>query len=488
MLFGLDLRSLLLVGAVLAGGYYIFGRRRIPKGLQLPPGPPGHWLLGNLTDYPRHHDWLTYSKWAKTYGKPSFSASDLVHINIIGKSMMFINSNELVHELFENRSSIYSDRPNLPMFGDLVGFDWTMALMRYGEWWRRHRAVIHQNFNITLVERYQPFQVKRSRDLLRQMKTSPKQFYKHLRHSTAAVTLEIAYGIQVLPENDPYITLITEAVTTSVIAAQPGAFLVDIFPILKYVPEWVPGAGFKRKARIWRTLIMKMVNVPFQAAKDIWEKGSTVPSLAASLFEDLNSRTNVPLDEEEIIRNVTGIVHVGGSDTTLTAMEIFLVAMLKAPEAQAKAQKELDEVLGPDQLPTFQDVDKLPYISALYKEVLRWHPVVPTGFPHCVTQDDVVGNYFIPAGTMLFGNSWEILHSEALYGPETDKFKPERFLQPGVIEPNAAFGYGRRVCPGRRLAENSLFIMIASILHAFRITPTDGYIPPDDSFTQGLTS
>ena len=105
-----------------------------------------------------------------------------------------------------------------------------------------------------------------------------------------------------------------------------------------------------------------------------------------------------------------------------------------------------------------------------------------------------------------------MLHDEATYGLETDRFKPERFLVPGVRDPTAAFGFGRRygfrnvvvrmqdevltsmcrLCPGRYLADNSVFSAIASILKVFNITPAldnnGKEISVDSTFTSGFMS
>lgn len=79
--------------------------------------------------------------------------------------------------------------------------------------------------------------------------------------------ISIAYGIEVLQENDPYIEHAERAIKPLVIAGVPGTFLVDTFPILKRVPDWIPGASFKHKAKAWRELSQAMVEVPFDAAK-----------------------------------------------------------------------------------------------------------------------------------------------------------------------------------------------------------------------------
>ncbi len=100
--------------------------------------------------------------------------------------------------------------------------------------------------------------------------------------------------------------------------------------------------------------------------------------------------------------------------------------MLLCPEVQAKAQAEIDAVIGDDRLPRFEDRERLPYINALVLEVTRWHNVVPTGqysiyiyllirilttfwrlgIPHCVTEDVVQSGYLIPKGSLIWANIW----------------------------------------------------------------------------------
>lgn len=79
--------------------------------------------------------------------------------------------------------------------------------------------------------------------------------------------MDIAYGIEVLPEDDPYIKTARDGMSSVALAGAPGAFLVDTFPLLRYVPAWVPGAGFQRKAKQWRKVSEDMVNKPFIATK-----------------------------------------------------------------------------------------------------------------------------------------------------------------------------------------------------------------------------
>ena len=76
------------------------------------------------------------------------------------------------------------------------------------------------------------------------------------------------------------------------------------------------------------------------------------------------------------------------------------------PDAQRAAQAELDRVVGPDRFPTLDDRDKLVFVNALLKEVLRWMTPVPLGLSHCMVEDDELCGYFIPKGTILMANIW----------------------------------------------------------------------------------
>jgi hypothetical protein len=79
--------------------------------------------------------------------------------------------------------------------------------------------------------------------------------------------MSIAYGIDIQPKDDPYVKAAEQGVHPLAAAAVPGAFLVDMLPALKYVPEWVPGAGFQKMAKEWGKLAITMIDMPFEASK-----------------------------------------------------------------------------------------------------------------------------------------------------------------------------------------------------------------------------
>ena len=93
-------------------------------------------------------------------------------------------------------------------------------------------------------------------------------WYYHclLPSAIGGMTLSLAYGLQIQQTNDPFINLAETAAKSISAVASFGTFLVDVIPILKYVPEFVPGAGFQKKARIWRKLQEDFREVPYSSS------------------------------------------------------------------------------------------------------------------------------------------------------------------------------------------------------------------------------
>ncbi|KIM82727.1 hypothetical protein PILCRDRAFT_88402 [Piloderma croceum F 1598] len=173
--------------------------------------------------------------------------------------------------------------------------------------------------------------------------------------------------------------------------------------------------------------------------------------------------------------NTPAIVSTGGSNTVISPARCFTLAIAMYPDVQKTAQAEIDAVVGRDRLPDLDDIDSLPFINAIIKEILRWQPAVPFCVPHRSTQDEEYDGFFIPKGTNVMGNTWSILHNPDVY-PEPEKFRPQRFLTDGKLNPDirdsvAAFGYGRRICPGQFMATQSLFLIFSSIPSNFNISP-----------------
>ncbi|KAL4267508.1 cytochrome P450 family protein [Pleurotus pulmonarius] len=386
-------------------------RWRKPK-LPLPPGPKGYPIVGNLFKRPTKNQWMKYLEWSKEFN------SDVICFRVFGKPTIVLNSRKAINDLLLVRSSLYSDRPRSTMINELL-----------------------------------------------------ENFFHHISYSLSASAISIAYGLDVKPTHDPNIGRCEAAIGQLNNAALDGDYLVDTLPMLKYIPTWMPGAGFKAYAEKARPKTLDMFNTPFIEACDKIRDGVAEQSIVSSGL----ARGGYSIDDhpdQEVIRDVASITYAGGAETSHLALKTFVAAMLLYPDLHDRAQQELDAYVG-SQLPTFDDLPHMPYVHAIMLEVLRWQAVLPLAIAHRLTEADTYNGYYLPKGATVFANTWALLHDEEYY-PDPDRFNPDRFLKNGKIDrklceamPN--FGYGRRICPGRNFAMDSLHISIASILTVFNI-------------------
>ncbi|EMD39030.1 hypothetical protein CERSUDRAFT_81801 [Gelatoporia subvermispora B] len=357
----------------------------------------------------------------------------------------------------------------------LTGWDWGLGNMTYGPLWRRHRRLFHQYFNQHAVTAYKQDLEEASHKLLQRLLLQPEKFVYHLRYMLGAEFLSAVYGIHDAEEIDQYLAIAEKAIQGAEEALIPGSFLVDFLPTLKYVPAWMPGALFKRKAAEWKRNAMAMRNVPWQNVSAALD--SHKPCIGASMLERISHLIGSEhAGEEEVAKNVAGTTYAAGSDTTYATLHIFFLAMVLYPDVQKRAQDEIAAVVGDDRLPNFSDYDKLMYLKAIWMECIRWQPAVPLGLAHKTLADDEYNGFRIPGRAIVMHNTWAILQDPKVYS-EPKTFNPERFLRDGawnleVMDPAViAFGAGRRICPGRYFAELSVFINAARILHTFDIMP-----------------
>ncbi|RXW19069.1 hypothetical protein EST38_g6797 [Candolleomyces aberdarensis] len=290
--------------------------------------------------------------------------------------------------------------------------------------------------------------------------------------------MRAAYGFDDIRQNQELIHIAEALILEFSEAAIPGRYLVNYFPILRYVPSWFPGAGFKKQFKRIAQMSFKSLYPPFDEAKRDVEDGrkSSHPSMAHSLIDRLPEQSDPSrAGLEEIARSICAVAYLAGAETTVSSATALLYVLASYPEVQTKAQAEIDAVIGTDRLPLVTDRRELPYVHAIVKEVSRWYTVVPLGLAHSNTEDEEYDGYFIPKETIVFQNNWAIMHNPDIFD-QPFEFIPERYLKDGKIDTSvpdpdiAAFGHGRRICPGRHFSNDALFLMGASLLATYNIT------------------
>ncbi|KAI0654024.1 cytochrome P450 [Cubamyces menziesii] len=455
----------------------------------LPPGPRGIPILGNVCDIPRDQPWVAFSNLSRKYG-------DVISFSILGQTTIVLNSASAVSDLLDKRSAIYSSRPD-PMVdvSRATGWCWSFAGMPSNDDWRLHRRLFSRFFQPSTVEQWHAVQTREAHRMLEGLLEDHADVSYIARLSFCRSLLNVAYGLPARDVGQRFVTLLSDVDASVTESFGPAAM---ILPWLRRIPRWCPGGGWQRKLGAWRRMSRKTLDEPFNAAQDAMSRGAADPSILSNLLDRGEDGTEFEISEE-VIKGVIGLVFIAGTGfhgTVETFLALFC-AMLRHPDAQKRAQDELDAIVGADRLPHLSDKPSLPYVNALVKELLRWHNVLPFCLPHSTTQDDEYRGWRIPSGVTVLINSWSILHDPKLYR-DPEEFNPDRFLKDGKINPEVfdpatvAFGAGRRICPGRHFAEDSLFINVASVLHAFSIVPAVDErgepIPVEHKVSTGLVS
>lgn len=454
-----------------------------------PPGPKGYPIIGNSFDIPGNPVWEGLARMAQEHD------TDILHLDLPGCHLIVLSDSDTAIDLMERRSAAYSDRPQPPMLSELMGLSsWTFSMMPYGSIWRTHRRLFHRFFNVGVADLFDDKIEKAVNVFAHRLSESPERFLDHTRFLTGSLALSVAYGLNIESENNKFYRASEGAMSAVDEAMVPGRFFVDIFPILKHIPEWFPGAGWKKFGRMTKEKLYDSITLPFQAVKESFQANTTTTSsFVGTCLEELPQLGKDGVDEE-VIRGVGGIIYLGGEETTASALGSFFLAATLHPEIVRLAQKELDEVIGGDRLPDLSDKHQLPYITAIAKEVLRWRPSAPVAAARWVMEDDVYKGLAIPPRTALIGNIWAMLHNESVY-PNPNVFDPSRFLKDGQIDPNVkdpeqiTFGWGRRICPGKHFAVRVLWLTIARVLATFDVSKcldeNGDTIVPDGKYTFG---
>ncbi|KAI0086645.1 cytochrome P450 [Irpex rosettiformis] len=382
----------------------------------IPPGPKGKWFNPGL------HSPLRYAEMTEVYG-PVFSFRQGKNIFIV------IGRYQAAVDIMQKHGADLVDRPQMVAASDIVSGGMRTLLTPAGERLRR------------------------------------------LRRFAASLIMTMTYG-KTSPTyySDPEVQEINRNGARLGTLTQIGArsHIVDVYPILRHIP-W-----FTSTLRKWHNDELDLFTRQLEAAREQLSSNSTPPCFVSYLLEH---QEEYGLSDDELAY-LAGSMFGAGSETVLrrkTASAISFVIMAAAmfPEEQAKVQVELNRVIGQERVPKADEQAVLPRVTAFALECFRWRPTSWGSFAHRATKDIFWNNYLIPAGATVIGNHWSIGLDPEVY-PDPTAFKPDRWLDAnGRIREDLTYftyGFGRRVCPGQHLANNSLYLSTALILWAFKIS------------------
>lgn len=322
----------------------------------LPPGPKGLPLIGNLHHVPKHRQFEQYYQWSKEYGP-------ILYLDMAGQPLVVLSSYKVAHDLLSLRGSRYSHRPRMVWFNELVTKGMHILVRPYDAAYRLHQRMEASLLNPGAARRYTPLQDLESSqmlfDILKESDAAGNNGIYALRHierSMASLIYSLSYGYRLRTGHEEAFE------DAKLVQAQFketglfGGYIVDVLPVLNNLPAFL--APWKKKAEDLYQLEenLHMGNV---------RRGLENPGWNWTKYYFNNSSEAKSMPDVEVAFDL-GVMADAALDTSTVTMTWFVLAWVTSNrEWVAKAQQLLDNVVGRDRMPQFDDRDKLSYIDAI---------------------------------------------------------------------------------------------------------------------------
>ncbi|CAN7985376.1 unnamed protein product [Ixodes hexagonus] len=279
--------------------------------------------------------------------------------------------------------------------------------------------------------------------------------------------------------DDPRRTYLDENMAGAGRALSSGSLVI-------FLPTWVYAIGahlpFTRINAMRRSFdnildFIRQRTKEYQLSLD----ASTNQSFIKSYLErtiDHEKRPSPYFKTEYIPGNVLTFFGAGTNTINRSVVWHLLNCADKPDAIQKRMQAEIDEVIGQERQPTWEDRHRMPFTLACVWEMHRWKPVAPVGIPRGADEDTEIEGYFIPKGTIVIANIWAV-HMDPNLWTNPEEFDPTRFLDETgtkvLPKPDhlMAFSTGKRMCPSEALSSTQIFLYVTSILQKFNVFPED---------------
>lgn len=453
--------------------WYIYFYFFKSKTQNLPPGPPGFPIFGNL---------LSLDPELHTYFAGLAQAHGPIYKLWLGSKLgIVLTSPSTAREVLKDHDTVFANR-DVPAAGRAATYGgndivWTP----YGPQWRMLRkiCVVKMLSNTTLDSVYElrRSEVRKTVGYIHDRVGSTVNVGEQVFLTVLNVITNMMWGAGVEGEERESLGAeFREAVAEMVqLLGKPN--LSDFFPglarfdlqgVVKDMNALVPRFDGIFEKMIGERLKKEVEGKENNGSKDFLQ-------FLLNLKEEGDSKT--PFTNTHVKALLMDMV-VGGSDTSSNTIEFVMAEMMNKPEVMRKVQEELETVVGKDNFVEESHIHKLTYLHAVMKETLRLHPALPLLVPHCPSETTNIGGYTIPEGSRVFINVWAI-HRDPYVWENPLEFDPTRFLDgkwdySGNDFNYFPFGSGRRICAGIAMAERTVLYFVATLVHLFDWTIPQG--------------
>ncbi|OMP00257.1 Cytochrome P450 [Corchorus capsularis] len=449
---------------------FFLSRKSKSKRLNLPPGPPGWPVVGNLFQAARS-------------GKPFFDYVDdlrkkygpIFTLKMGTRTMIILSDAKLCHEAFIEKGALFASRPRENPTRNIFSCNkFTVNAAVYGPVWRSLRRNMVQNMlSSSRLKEFRKIRADSMDKLISRLRAEAEanggvvSVLKNARFAVFCILLGMCFGLEMEEET---VEKMDQVMKTVLITLDPR--------IDDYLPLLSPFFSKQRKRALEVRKEQVDFIVPFieQRREALLNPGSDKSAMSFSYLDTLfdvkvEGRKSVP-SNSELVTLCSEFLN-GGTDTTATAVEWGIAQLIANPEIQSKLYEEIKLTVG-DRKVDEKDVENMKYLQAIVKELLRKHPPTYFSLTHAATEPTTLAGYDIPTDTnveiFLPGIGWD---PKIWSNPE--KFDPDRFYS-GKEEADITgvtgvkmmpFGVGRRICPGLGMATVHVHLMLARMVQEF---------------------
>ncbi|GLJ31910.1 hypothetical protein SUGI_0642290 [Cryptomeria japonica] len=466
--------SVLVSSFVVVFSVFMLWRRKT-KSLPLPPGPRAWPIIGNL--------FLLGKKPNESLFALSQQYGPLITLFLGMKTTVVASSAAMAKEVLKTHDNILAGRTVKHSMKILSYHKSSIIWAQNESHWRKFRRIATTELFSAKklqasehVRKDSVFQMIRLIFEENRVKGKSVNLGDLMIHTSLNMLGNLMLSTNVFDPNNPDAVDFTNAITSWVeLVEKPD--LADFFPWLGFLD--LQGVGRKIGAHLKRAhyfLDLCISNRMARRSRDPNDEREKERD-----FLDVLLDMQGPDLSQTDIRAILFDLLMAGSDTSAATVGWAMGELIRNPDKMKKTQVELDETVGRNRRVEESDIEHLPYLHAVVKEILRLYPAGPLMIPHRAATSCEIEGFVIPKDTQVMVNVWAMGRDPNVW-KEPSKFMPERFLEgegakmefKGQDFEFIPFGAGRRICLGLPLADKMLHLILASLVHSFDWSLPDG--------------
>ncbi|XP_036442404.1 cytochrome P450 4A25 [Colossoma macropomum] len=451
-------------------------RKRLMREFEQFPGPPAHWLFGNVNDFLQDGtDLERITTWGEKYpyAFPLWFGPTLTILNI--------------HHPAYVKTILASTEPK-DDFGYRFLTPWIGEglLVSAGQRWFRHRRLLTPGFHYDILKPYVKLMADSAKVMLDKWEAYAKteesfELFQHVSLMTLDSILKCAFSChsncQTESGSNKYIQAVYELCDLINIRFRMLPYHSDI--IFHLSPH---GYRYRRACTIAHNHTEEVIRKRKEALTNEKEQQFSQKKRNLDFLDILlcaRDEQQQGLSDEDIRAEVDTFMFEG-HDTTASGLAWILYALANNPEHQKKCRNEIQQVLkGKDSI-DWEDINKIPYTTMCIKESLRLYPPVP-GMSRKVTKPMTFFDGRTVPGGCIVGTSVYGIHRNATVWENPHVFDPLRFLPENTAQrsPHAfvPFSAGSRNCIGQNFAMNEMKVVVALTLKKYILIKDPDHTP-----------